>query len=389
MYFRCTDCYAATWVQGVDASAESQTLKCQTCNRGFTVRGSANLSPDPRAQYETALALAEGNGLDLPTSYSVLLGIMTLEHAMLMRDRGLPAREVTPPAGGPPREAGGGTAAAPPADAKRRQSPSAANVIEYDPAFADAVAHGYVSIQQAIERGDRTKFAKRVAERHGLSESLAFMVADNKISVMTAIHKSREEVAEVLRPTQVRAWRRALEAAVGALVLVAVGIYSVHLWSGIEEESRKAEEWTETVTAKIEKTRQPEPEGRRELLPGEVPKRRVRIEKDTEGRVIEIVGPDPSSVLLAYCANQEQAERFHAIELTAAVPPYPGTKLGVFEDGAEVGKRYAIRIRRTIKGRRWVAGDGEKPIAAIVAPVLPEDAPRVPVLRNEPRTKDS
>jgi hypothetical protein len=388
MYFRCTDCYAATWVQSVDASAESQTLKCQTCNRGFTVRAAANLSPDPRAQYETALALAEGNGFDLPTSYSVLLGIMTLEHAMVMRDRGLPAREVTPPAGDPTTE-DGAAAAAPRADAKRREIPSAANVIEYDPAFADAVAHGYLSTQQAIERGDRTKFAKRAAELHGLSESLAFMVADNKISVTTAIHKSREEVAAVLRPAKVRTWKRALVAAVGALVLVAVGIYSLHLWSGIEEKNRKAEEWTETVTAKIEKNREPEPRGRLERLPGEVPKRRVRIQKDTEGRVIEIVGPDPSSVLLAYCANQEPAERFHAIELTAAVPAYPGTKLGVFEDGAEIGKRYAIRIRRTINGRRWVAGDGEKPIAATVAPLLPEDAPRVPVLRNEPRTKDS
>jgi hypothetical protein len=318
----------------------------------------------------------------------VLLGIMTLEHAMVMRDRGLPAREVTPPAGDPTTE-DGAAAAAPRADAKRREIPSAANVIEYDPAFADAVAHGYLSTQQAIERGDRTKFAKRAAELHGLSESLAFMVADNKISVTTAIHKSREEVAAVLRPAKVRTWKRALVAAVGALVLVAVGIYSLHLWSGIEEKNRKAEEWTETVTAKIEKNREPEPRGRLERLPGEVPKRRVRIQKDTEGRVIEIVGPDPSSVLLAYCANQEPAERFHAIELTAAVPAYPGTKLGVFEDGAEIGKRYAIRIRRTINGRRWVAGDGEKPIAATVAPLLPEDAPRVPVLRNEPRTKDS
>jgi hypothetical protein len=296
MYFRCTDCYAATWVQSVDASAESQTLKCQTCNRGFTVRAAANLSPDPRAQYETALALAEGNGFDLPTSYSVLLGIMTLEHAMVMRDRGLPAREVTPPAGDPTTE-DGAAAAAPRADAKRREIPSAANVIEYDPAFADAVAHGYLSTQQAIERGDRTKFAKRAAELHGLSESLAFMVADNKISVTTAIHKSREEVAAVLRPAKVRTWKRALVAAVGALVLVAVGIYSLHLWSGIEEKNRKAEEWTETVTAKIEKNREPEPRGRLERLPGEVPKRRVRIQKDTEGRVIEIVGPDPRAGL--------------------------------------------------------------------------------------------
>ena len=59
MYFRCTDCYAATWVQELDRSAASQTLKCRRCDRGFTVQMAGNLEGDPKEQYETALALAK------------------------------------------------------------------------------------------------------------------------------------------------------------------------------------------------------------------------------------------------------------------------------------------------------------------------------------------
>ena len=92
MYFRCTDCYAATWVQVTDPATATQTLKCRGCDRGFSVQTAGNFDGDASEQYETALALAEGNGFDLPTSYSVMLGIMTLEHAMTLQERGVPAQ---------------------------------------------------------------------------------------------------------------------------------------------------------------------------------------------------------------------------------------------------------------------------------------------------------
>jgi hypothetical protein len=385
MYFRCTDCYAATWVQGTDPSSTSAMLKCRGCGRGFTVQTAGNLDSDPKEQYETALALAEGNGLDLPTSYSVMLGIMTLEHAMNLRERGVPAQEIDPS----PEQAAEPEAAVGTSQPTAEVDGSASSVLEYDPAFAEAVAHGYLSVQQAIERGNRERFAKRLVNRHGLSDSLAMMVADNKTSLTMALRKDREEVAEILRPVKIAVWNKAVGAAIAGLALVAVGIYAINVWSGIENETRKVEEWAETVSSKAEKEREAKLQAQIQVQPRTVPQRRVRILRDDEGRLIEIEGPDPSSILLAYCANQYPVDRYRPVELTVPDPPYPGTKLGVFTDEAELGRRYAIKIRMTIKGRRWVAGDGRQPIAATLAPQRSDDEASVPVLVNRDPSSDS
>jgi hypothetical protein len=385
MYFRCTDCYGATWVQGTDPSSASQTLNCRSCGRGFTVQTAGNFDGDPSEQYETALALAEGNSLDLPTSYSVVLGIMTLEHAMNLRERGVPAQDVDPePA--PTSRTGASIETSQPLDEVDR---SAASALEYDPAFAKAVAHGYLSVQQAIERGERGRYVKRLIERHGISESLALMVADNKTSLTMALRKDREEVAEILRPMQVTVWKKALGAAIAGLAVVAVGIYGINVWRGIEKESRKVEEWAETVSSKAEKERKAEIEAQVKEPPRTVPKRRVRIVRDDEGRMLEIEGPDPSSILLAYCANQDPDGRYLPLELTVPNPPFPGQKLGVFTDEHDLGKRYAITIRRTIKGRRWIASGGDQPISATDAPMRTDDKAAVPVLVNQEPSKDS
>ena len=385
MYFRCTDCYAATWVQGTDPSVDSRTLQCRGCGRGFTVQTMGNLDADPKEQYETALALAEGNGLDLPTSYSVMLGIMTLEHAMGLRERGVPAHDLDPK----PEEAARAGAGVETSQPMGKVDGSAASVLEYDPAFVEAVAHGYLSVQQAIERGDRDRYARRLVDRHGLSDSLAFMVADNKTSLTMALRKDREEVAEILRPVKIAVWKKALGAAVAGLAMLAVGIYGIYVWTGIEKETRKVEQWAETVSSKAEKEREAEIEAQAKVRPRTVPPRRVRILRDDEGRLLEIEGPDPSSILLAYCANQQPDGRYKPVELTVPEPPFPGTKLGVFTDEADLGKRYAIRIRRTIKGRRWIAGDGQQPITAKLAPQRSDDKASVPVLVNRDPSSDS
>ena len=385
MYFRCTDCYAATWIQATDPSTASQVLKCRACSRGFTVQTAGNFDGDPSEQYETAVALAEGNSLDLPTSYSVMLGIMTLEHAMMLQERGVPAHEIDPgPA--PSVEIGNSGATSQPLEAV---GGSAASALEYDPAFAEAVAQGYLSVQQAIERGERGRYVKRLIERHGISESLALMVADNKTSLTMALRKDREEVAEILRPMRVAVWKKALGAAIAGLAVMAVGIYGISVWGDIEKETRKVEEWAETVSTKAEKERKAEIDAQAKEPPRTVPHRRVRILRDDEGRMLEIVGPDPSSILLAYCSNQEQQDRYRPLELTIPDLPFPGTKLGVFTDEADLGKRYAIKIRRTIKGRRWVAGDGQQPISATDAPVRSDDKAAVPVLVNRTPSSDS
>jgi hypothetical protein len=261
--------------------------------------------------------------------------------------------------------------------------------IEHDPAFDDAVRQGYLSVQQAIERGERAKYAQRLIDRHGLTGSLAYLVADNRVSLSSALQKDREEVAEILRPVKRAIWKNATIAVMAVLAVVAVGIYGIRVSSRIGAENRKVEAWAETALEKQTKAR--EAESRKADRPaGNVPTRRVRMLKDDFGRLVEILGPDPSSVLLAYCAKRfPGSSRLRAIELTSGIPPRSGSRLGVFEDRQELGKRFAIKIRREINGSHWVAGDGLRPIDPFQAPELPPNARRTPVRVDEETGSDS
>jgi hypothetical protein len=214
------------------------------------------------------------------------------------------------------------------------------------------------------------------------------MVADNRTSLSSALQKDREEVAEILRPVKRAIWKKAAVAVMGALAVVAVGIYGIQVWSKIEAENRKVEAWAETVSAKRDKAHAEEPR-EPDRPPGSVPARRVRMLSDDFGRLVEVDGPDPTSVLLAYCANRFPGSRLQPIELTSGIPPRSGSRLGVFEDRQELGKRFAIKIRREIHGSRWIAGDGVQPIAATEAPELPPDARRTPLLVNPDSGSDS
>jgi hypothetical protein len=390
MYFRCTDCYGATWVQDAALSSAGGSLRCKSCGTDYKVPATTILREDARTRYETALALAEGNGFDLPTAYSVMLGIVTLERAADMRDRGVPQCEDETPAA-----AGNAPSSLEKLRAVERSGGSAGGglpVVEYDPAFEEAVRQGYLTIQQAVERGERVKYARRLAERHGLELSLAYLVADNRTSLASALRKEREEVQEILRPVQRAVWKKALVAVVASLAAVAIGVHGFYVWSKIERENEKVQAWARTVAEKQQKQEQEQERERTESESSResaLPVRRVRLQKDEFGRLIEIEGPDPSSVLMAFCDHRFPGGRLKPIELTAGIPPRPGAQLGVFEDREALGKRFAIPIRRKPRDSRWIAGDGRNPIDPVEAPILAPDARHTPVLTGKTVDSDS
>jgi hypothetical protein len=87
-------------------------------------------------------------------------------------------------------------------------------------------------------------------------------------------------------------------------------------------------------------------------------------------------------VLIRYCREASGAGRLEPLELTSAVPPFPGTRLGLFRESGDVGSTFAIRIRRDSKTHRWIAGDGRNPIEPFPAPPLPAGAQRVAASRR-------
>ena len=87
---------------------------------------------------------------------------------------------------------------------------------------------------------------------------------------------------------------------------------------------------------------------------------------DDAGNLIEISGPDPSSVLRAFCGFGEGAERLEPVGLAKPPPPSStGVRLGIYRDHDHMGAIPAIRIRRDLRTRRWVSGDGRGPIAGV------------------------
>src|SRR6185436_14699863 len=53
----------------------------------------------------------------------------------------------------------------------------------FDPGYCEAIEHGFLTFQEAVERGDRVAFATELSQQYDLQMDLAFMVADNVIDL--------------------------------------------------------------------------------------------------------------------------------------------------------------------------------------------------------------
>ena len=195
-----------------------------------------------------------------------------------------------------------------------------------------------------------------MARRHGLSISLALAVADNRLSLLQAMRKrgpgERIHVGAHKKSPRARPRRVAL-VAVLLLALVSIGAYQGHqVLNRLQEDGR-------TAAA-----------DRRQQIIGA-----TRVAKDELGHAIEISGPDPESVLMAYCRPGRHAE----LEIAVPVPQQTGVRWGIFTDREANGTSFAIRIQRRSGAREWFAGEGSDPIAVTDAPDLPAGTPRYPV----------
>lgn len=284
------------------------------------------------------MAYAGEHEIDLATAYSQLLGII---------DTG---------AGPAPKEQ---TTGDEPTEVDH--SPPAKPATEYDVGFIPAVADGYLTVRQAVERGDRVAFASRLSQRHGLSLDFAFQIADNRISLGEALRKH----AAAGRTKVVRAERDARSSGrkigwslVGAALLAtaAVGVWFLSTRApevddpGSAAESRQAVFW-----------------------------KHVELQTDKMGRVVSVSAPDPTGVLRGFCRPEPSRQRCDPVEIRAAVSGAPGLRWGVFRATDKNSGLRAIEIRRKGAVRSWTAGDGSGPIDDVAAPESPPGTPTIPV----------
>jgi len=353
MYFRCPDCLASTWMDRLEPPRRSEALSCAECEGSFEVRPILGDGAVLGDHYRRSLALSNEKQIDMPTAYSVVLGLLTLDQVRLLQG------VVTPEP----------VASEPTAPERPRSDLHGALLLDLDPGFQKAVADGCLTIQEAIRRGNREAHAAGLARRHGLAMELAYRVSDNRVSLHAAL-KGRPAVAPaVARPTaSATPIQRRVVFGVALLALLA---FTWGKWSStlkpLREHARAGLQRSPPAAAEPRVTA---PAPRVAEHPNDSLLATELLE-DAMGRLTRVTGPDPDTVLAAFCRHGGLVSSKQPIEVTRTKLSSSDARLGVFRDLDSLAADKAIRIRRDWKTRRWVTGDGVHPVTVRDAPSLP------------------
>lgn len=312
MFIRCKQCHSAVWVEASEAEDGVAPASCRVCGQEYSVGGITGRAGQELAQ--ATRRLAGEQQIDLPGAYSVALKIMDLE--------GL--REVSrSPA------KGASAIAAAVAESPRR---------EFDPAFQASIEAGLMSPTEAARRGVRDTYAKTMMKRFDLPINAAYALADNRVSMLEALRGRGASRKAAVRVDAPRGYMMRLVWLVVAFVLVAIV-------AGIQQRTGSRSPAAQFVLTQI----------------GD-----AEVRKDGNGRLYQVRGPDPRSVLRTFCVAGDRP-----LQAVATVPSnLPGSRdrLGLVRDPANPSVLSAIEIREDVAANGWVAGEPGKPLIAGRAP---------------------
>jgi len=190
---------------------------------------------------------------------------------------------------------------------------------------------------------------------------LALMVADNRMSVAQAI--GARGANEPARPAP-----RARSVGLRPVMMIGI-VIAITAWIVLRPQAESAAVGTGGLSRRLASAAAPvqEPESTG-IAPA--PDHDVTTERiDPTGQLVEVTGPDPRNVLIAYCEAGGGTRR--AIEILPAVPPNPGLRYGLFQSLAHENSQRIIPIRKDAVTGRWVAGNGRAPILSMVPPLQP------------------
>ena len=361
MYIRCAECHASTWIESLVPGVAAATATCRSCDQQHSLMNAGEIGVDEDEQYQRALQFAEFNGIDLPSSYSVLLGVMELEAAKEFRRQN--AASVAAPSN-EDAEATGKDEAPPSFSADMGGGRTG-----YDPEFKRAVDEGHLTAEQAVARGDRSALVHRLTRKHALSRELAAAVADNQINLSEARRK-RPSIEGTINVTPEDAafssMRRQLLVGFAAVTMLALAFQGYLSWRQSVETSLFEDGRGARRAAALAET---EEQTRQQIDLTRIVADRTRVETDIEGQVMRVEGPDPMSVLKSFCTTGPNAWRFEPIELTEAIPPSSGRRIGIYRDLRDLGTLFGIRIDR--HDNIWASGDGQQPVPTLTAPRTP------------------
>jgi hypothetical protein len=317
MYVRCPNCGTSTRA----AYSVHHGVTCSSCGKFTSLKHADDLGDTPHERFRRAFGFARAHRIDLASAYSVLLGIIPIDQAFP-----IPALD------------------------------------SYDPGFRDAVQRGFLTPQQANERGDRVLYATTISLNHGVEMKNAFLVADNRMPLEEAIERAAHggERAPDLHRTG-KLWSF-IEVA-GAVAMLSLLLLAIAPWTPPPMAVSTAS------TAVAAPPPPPHAVVAQKQAPKTVPSK-TSFKINANGRVTQVSGPDPSSVLEGLCAHEEFAPRLSVVALTATVPPSSGDRLGIVRDLQSPGGERCVTIHRDKRTGKWIAGDGRNPIDIVAVPVL-------------------
>jgi hypothetical protein len=296
MRIRCGSCHDTIWIQPLDQDESSAVVRCDACSQEYDLRATIERVSSERF-YDDAREFARTSEIDLPAACSVLLGISSIDRVR---------------------------------DLCGSQAPSS-RPVRFDPSFRTAVEAGWLTAAQAAMRGKREVFARRLVERHGLSEQQALEVADNKVPLLEAVRRNRPAPRlEVVSLPRTRRRGPSVAVAIFVLLLVASGI-AVTLQS---EKPQPVEREVRSSGPKVIAS-----------LEDAVPE----LVRNDRGELVEISAGNPRSILDTYCRTLTRG----------TVDPVAIERAGDGWTGLyrQNGRLYGITIRRDAEREVWVAGN--------------------------------
>jgi len=353
---RCAGCGSTTNLPVGEVDGE---FTCPSCGRRNTVTASRALGATPVERTRRTFQYALLHRIDVVTAYLVLLGILPLEAAQSVHAEEPEDGPVPSPNQLPAFEPTEGTAAA------------TGKITPIDPGFCAAIENGWLTFQEAVARGDRVAYAAGLSRTHDLSLDVSFMVADNFLQLDEALANKADADAKAAAAAAAKRRARSLKrVAFGDAGPIAAGLALGALcgWTiWMATAARDPALRTEPAHARSHRTARGGVAAvmGREPVPAEKPQRpKVDFVVDRSGALTQVSGPDPTSVLEAFCSHPWTHSRFALQSIAPGVVPSPAERVGVLMD-RDRGDTVTVIVSRVSRTRRWQIGSGIAPITLV------------------------
>ena len=237
----------------------------------------------------------------------------------------------------------------------------------FDRAFEKTVRAGYLTIPEAVQRGQRDAYAADLQSRFDLSLDLALRVTDGRMRLGNAVEERarRRAVAQAGPPVNLRRI-----AAILTLVVFVAVFFNASRLARLKDVVRKLERTAAAATTQAAV----QPDGADSTSSGGE-QSRSRVERDADEWVTRVTAAHPAEALATYCAEATPGSRCVSLDIVPVTPSFPGRRLGRFTLYID-GPTWLVPIRRDRGSGRWVIGTGLRPIVPTVQ--VPADGDETP-----------